>query len=52
LDEATEAELAEILRGREGKCTTLIVSHKPGILKGVEHVLRLTKWEDHPRNGI
>jgi len=52
LDEATEAELAEILRDREGKCTTLIVSHKPGILKGVEHVLRLTKWEDHPQHGI
>jgi ABC-type multidrug transport system fused ATPase/permease subunit len=51
LDEATEAELAEILKDREGKCTTLIVSHKQGILKGVEHVLRLTKWEDCLENG-
>jgi ABC-type multidrug transport system fused ATPase/permease subunit len=32
LDEKTELEIAETLRSIRGTCTTLIVSHRPGIL--------------------
>lgn len=48
LDEASanpdvdaEAELAEVLRSLTARCTTIIVSHKPGILVGAERVFRL-----------
>jgi len=41
LDKTAEEEIANILKQMVGHCTTIIVSHKPGILKGVEHILDL-----------
>jgi ABC-type multidrug transport system fused ATPase/permease subunit len=41
LDREAEAVLAEILGELSGRCTTIIVSHKPGILQGVERVFRM-----------
>lgn len=41
LDNETEAEVAESLRSLEGSCTTLVVSHRPGMLKNVDRKLAL-----------
>jgi ABC-type multidrug transport system fused ATPase/permease subunit len=41
LDAAGEAELAGTLGALSGRCTMVIVSHKPGILAGADHVHRL-----------
>ncbi len=41
LDEATELEIAEALTALRGRCTTLIVSHRPGILRHADVVLPL-----------
>ena len=41
LDEATEAEIAESIRGLHGRCTTVIVSHRPGILRYADVRLEL-----------
>jgi ABC-type multidrug transport system fused ATPase/permease subunit len=41
LDREAEAVLAEILGELSGRCTTIIVSHKPGILQGVERVFKM-----------
>jgi len=41
LDRTAEAEIAEILNELVGRCTIIIVSHKPGILRGVNHILDL-----------
>ena len=41
LDEATEAEIAESLRALRGNCTTIVVSHRPGIHKYADEVVRL-----------
>jgi ABC-type multidrug transport system fused ATPase/permease subunit len=43
LDEATELEIAESLSALRGKCTCIVVSHRPGILKYASHTLRLPK---------
>lgn len=41
LDESTELDLAETIKGLKSQCTTLIVSHRPGILKYVDQVITL-----------
>jgi len=41
LDRKAEAILAEILGELSGRCTTIIVSHKPGILRGVGRVFKM-----------
>jgi len=41
LDAETEFEIAKSIRALKGKCTTLIISHKPGILKFTDHVFDL-----------
>lgn len=41
LDAGAESELAQTLGTLDGRCTMIIVSHKPGILAGVDDVLRL-----------
>jgi len=41
LDRTAEAEISEILSQLVGRCTMIIVSHKPGILRGVNHILDL-----------
>jgi len=45
LDVATEAELTEMLRGLRGQCTTVIVSHREGLLKYADRVLRVGELE-------
>ena len=39
LDDLAEAELAGILAKQKGRCTMLVVSHKPGILKYADNIL-------------
>ena len=41
LDEATETAVVETLRELKGRCTVIIVSHKQGILRGVDRTLDL-----------
>jgi ABC-type multidrug transport system fused ATPase/permease subunit len=43
LDTETELEIAESLRELKGRCTCLIVSHRPGILKHADRVYDLEK---------
>ncbi len=42
LDEATESEIAESLLALRGRCTIVIVSHRPGILKHADVRLDLS----------
>jgi ABC-type multidrug transport system fused ATPase/permease subunit len=42
LDASTELEIAETIRLLKGRCTVLIVSHRPGILEVADQVFRLT----------
>jgi ABC-type multidrug transport system fused ATPase/permease subunit len=46
LDVATEAEIANTIKGLAGKCTVLIVSHRAGILEAAKEVLELTARPD------
>jgi ATP-binding cassette subfamily B protein AbcA/BmrA len=48
LDKAVEAEIAGILNGLKGHCTTLIVSHKPEIIKYADDVLDLGAYRLGP----
>jgi ABC-type bacteriocin/lantibiotic exporter with double-glycine peptidase domain len=41
LDADTEGEIVESLKELRGRCTTLIVSHRPALLKYADRVLRL-----------
>jgi len=41
LDEETEAAVVDTLHEIKGRCTVVIVSHKPGILRGVDRLLDL-----------
>lgn len=41
LDEEAEAELADILKKMAGRCTMIIVSHKPGILRNADYIFNL-----------
>jgi ATP-binding cassette subfamily B protein len=41
LDTDTEAEIAESLRDLRGTCTTILVSHREGILKYADRVVAL-----------
>jgi ABC-type bacteriocin/lantibiotic exporter with double-glycine peptidase domain len=41
LDEATELEIAEGLSALRGVCTTIVVSHRPGILKYADHTVQM-----------
>lgn len=43
LDMATEVEIAESIKDLRGVCTTLIVSHRRGLLKYADHVVDLQK---------
>ncbi len=43
VDPHTEAGLAEALRDLKGQCTTVIVSHRPPILKYADQILELRK---------
>ena len=46
LDETTEAAVVDTLQALKGRCTVIIVSHRPGILRGVDHTLEL-KLPEH-----
>ena len=49
LDETTEAAIVDTLKALKGRCTVIIVSHRPGILRGVDHTLDLKPARDrHP----
>jgi ATP-binding cassette subfamily B protein AbcA/BmrA len=50
LDRAVEAEIADILNGLKGQCTTLIVSHKPEIIKYADDVLDLGVYRLDAKN--
>ena len=41
LDEKTESEVALAVNSMKGKCTTIIVSHRKGIIKYVDNLLEL-----------
>jgi ABC-type bacteriocin/lantibiotic exporter with double-glycine peptidase domain len=41
LDEATELEIASSLRALRGRCTTILVSHRAGILTYADETVRL-----------
>lgn len=41
LDEATETDIAIAIQKLKEKCTTIIVSHRPGILKSVDKIIDL-----------
>ena len=41
LDETNEHQVAEILKELKGKCTTMIVSHRLGILAFADMVLKI-----------
>lgn len=43
LDMATELEIAESIKDLRGVCTTLIVSHRRGLLKYADHIVDLQK---------
>jgi ABC-type multidrug transport system fused ATPase/permease subunit len=43
LDEATEEAVVNTLKALKGRCTVIIVSHRPGILRDVDHTLELKK---------
>jgi len=44
LDEAIEARILQILRELNGRCTVVIVSHKPGILLEADRILNLADF--------
>ena len=54
LDEEAEAELADILRKMAGRCTMIIVSHKPGILRNADYIfnLRNDSYGDSDRGEV
>ena len=41
LDDATEQLVAETIKGLRGRCTTLLVAHRPGTIRHADHVLLL-----------
>jgi ABC-type multidrug transport system fused ATPase/permease subunit len=41
LDDATEQEIAKVLFNLKNKCTIVIVSHRPGILKWADKIITL-----------
>lgn len=41
LDEATESEIAQVIQGLQGSCTTLVVSHREGLISGVSRRISL-----------
>lgn len=41
LDETTENEIATSILGLKNTCTTIVVSHRPGILQHVDHIIDL-----------
>ena len=41
VDEASETAIAEALLALKGRCTVMIVSHKPGILRGADATLAM-----------
>lgn len=41
LDDATEQEIAKVLLNLKNKCTIVIVSHRPGILKWADKIITL-----------
>jgi len=41
LDDATEQEIAKVLLNLKNKCTIVIVSHRPGILKWADNIITL-----------
>ena len=42
LDESTELEISKVIAGLKGVCTTVIVSHRKGILSSVDSILDLS----------
>ena len=41
LDETTESEIADTIDNLKGFCTVIIVSHRPGILRNVDNIIKL-----------
>ena len=41
LDDKTEKEIADSILTLKGLCTTIIISHRPGILIGIDKVIKL-----------
>lgn len=52
LDKETEFEITETLKDLRGQCTTIIVSHKPGILKYATNVINLDSMSEIKLNEI
>jgi ABC-type multidrug transport system fused ATPase/permease subunit len=44
LDEATELEIAETLATLRGQCTTIVVSHRPGIIRHADRVVKMGQF--------
>ena len=51
LDDVAEAELAGILAKLKKRCTMLVVSHKPGILKFADNILDVGRIADAQDSG-
>jgi ABC-type multidrug transport system fused ATPase/permease subunit len=49
LDTATEAELASLMSTLRGQCTTVVVSHRPGLIRNIDN--RLILGGDHNQTG-
>jgi len=59
LDPKTEAEIAHTIRNLEGRCTTLIVSHREGLVSGIRNRITLTAtkrtvkaYQLHQKKGV
>ncbi len=46
LDEATESDIALTIEKLKSYCTTIIVSHRPGILKSVDKIIDMNSMHD------
>ena len=52
LDKETELEITETLKDLRGQCTTIIVSHKPGILKYAANIINLDSMSEIKLNEL
>jgi ATP-binding cassette subfamily B protein len=53
LDGETEADIAKTVSGLKGSCTTIIVTHRPGMLTYADKVLQMEKsWDKNSENHV
>lgn len=50
LDETTEGAVVDTLKALKGRCTVIIVSHRPGILRGVDRTVELQPAPERSEN--